>query len=131
MQKLLQQFIKFGLVGCINTVTSLAIYYLLIFLNVQYLLASVAGYIFSSIVGFILNKFWVFQAKNTKTIQETIRYYIVYGCALLINLGMMYLQIDVLMISDKIAPLITLCVTVPFNFIMSKLWVFRVKKVKQ
>ena len=124
MQKLLQQFIKFGFVGCINTSTSLVIYYLLLLLGIPYLLASIAGYILSSVVGFILNKFWVFQAKGTKTLQETVRYYIVYGCALLINLCMMYLQVDVLMISDKIAPLITLCVTVPFNFLMSKIWVF-------
>lgn len=127
MQKLLQQFIKFGLVGCINTATSLAIYYILLFFSVKYLLASVLGYVSSSIVGFILNKFWVFQAKNTKTVQETVRYYIVYGCALLINLCMMYLLVDILMISDKIAPIITLCVTVPFNFVMSKLWVFKSK----
>ena len=81
----------------------------------------------SSVVGFILNKLWVFQAKGTKTVQETVRYYIVYGCALLINLCMMYLLVDILAISDKLAPLITLCVTVPFNFIMSKLWVFKSK----
>ena len=127
MQKLIQQFIKFGFVGCINTATSLAVYYILLFFSVHYLFASVSGYVLSSIVGFILNKLWVFQAKGTKTVQETVRYYIVYGCALLINLCMMYLLVDILAISDKLAPLITLCVTVPFNFIMSKLWVFKSK----
>ena len=127
MRRVFEQFIKFGVVGCINTATSLLIYYVLLFFNVQYLLASISGYIFSSVVGFILNKFWVFQAKGTKTLQETIRYYIVYGCALLMNLTIMYLQVDILLISDKIAPLITLCVTVPFNFIMSRVWVFKLK----
>ena len=127
MWRVFEQFIKFGVVGCINTATSLLIYYVLLFFNVQYLLASISGYIFSSVVGFILNKFWVFQAKGTKTLQETIRYYIIYGCALLMNLAIMYLQVDILLISDKIAPLITLCVTVPFNFIMSRVWVFRAK----
>ena len=127
MWRVFEQFIKFGVVGCINTATSLLIYYVLLFFNVQYLLASISGYIFSSVVGFILNKFWVFQAKGTKTLQETIRYYIIYGCALLMNLAIMYLQVDILLISDKIAPLITLCVTVPFNFIMSRVWVFKSK----
>ena len=127
MRSVFEQFIKFGVVGCINTATSLLIYYVLLFFNVQYLLASISGYIFSSVVGFILNKFWVFQVKGTKTLQETIRYYIVYGCALLMNLAIMYLQVDILLISDKIAPLITLCVTVPFNFIMSRVWVFKSK----
>ena len=127
MRRVFEQFIKFGVVGCINTATSLLIYYVLLFFNVQYLLASISGYIFSSVVGFILNKFWVFQVKGTKTLQETIRYYIVYGCALLMNLAIMYLQVDILLISDKIAPLITLCVTVPFNFIMSRVWVFKSK----
>ena len=125
MRRVFEQFVKFGVVGCINTATSLLIYYVLLFFNIQYLLASISGYIFSSVVGFILNKFWVFQAKGTKTLQETIRYYIVYGCALLMNLTIMYLQVDILLISDKIAPLITLCVTVPFNFIMSRVWVFK------
>lgn len=125
MYKLLQQFIKFGFVGFINTASSLAIYYALIFVHVNYILATIVGYFISSVIGFILNKVWVFQSKNTKTQTETIRYYIVYGCALLINIGMMYLQVDILNISDKIAPLITLCVTIPFNFLMSKFWVFQ------
>jgi len=91
------------------------------------MVATVLGYLLSSVIGFLLNKFWVFQAKNTKTAEETIRYYIVYGCALLINMGMMFVQVDVLSISDKVAPIVVLCVTVPFNFLMSRYWVFRRK----
>ncbi len=126
--KKLLQFIRFGIVGGLNTLVSLAIYYLLVFLGVNYIVSTVVGYVLSSVVGYVLNKIWVFKAKSVSTASSLVKYYIVYGSSLLLNMGLMYLWVDVMFISDKLAPLLTLCFTIPFNFIFSKLWTFRQSK---
>lgn len=128
LNKLLQ-FIKFGLVGGLNTVISLVIYYLLVYLGVHYIASTIAGYVLSSAAGYMLNKIWVFKAKEIRTASSLVKYYVVYGSSLILNMGLMYLWVDILSVSDKIAPLLTMCFTVPFNFIFSKLWIFRTKRV--
>lgn len=122
---------KFVIVGFINTVLSLIIYYILVWFEIPYYIATITGYIGSSIIGYFLNKIWVFQAKKISAKNSLIKYYIVYGTALLLNLFCMHLWIQILNIDKKIAPILTLCITIPYNFILSKLWVFKNKKKKE
>ena len=122
------QIIKFSIVGIINTVVSLFIYYLLLGLSVHYNMATVCGYIGSSIIGYILNKVWVFQAKKISSKRSLFRYYVVYGTALLLNLFFMHVWIQIFGIDKRIAPILTLCITIPYNFILSKFWVFQVQR---
>ncbi len=117
-KQLLIQFIKFGFVGCLNTLFSLAIYYLLLHFGISYMPATAAGYVGSAVLGYILSRVWVFQAKQVKIASSALKYAIVYGVSLLINMGCMYLWVDVLHLSEYIAPILTLCITVPFNFIL-------------
>lgn len=119
-----KQFFKFGIVGVINTLSSWLFYYSLLFLNVHYIFSTTIGYMLSSIIGFILNKYWVFKNKN-RVSSSLIKYIITYGSSYLLNVGLMYLFVDILNISDKISPIIVLFFTVPYNYIFSKLWVFK------
>jgi len=119
------QFIKFGCVGGINTIVSLAIYYVMVYFNLDYIIAIITSYIGSSIIGYLLSRIWVFKAHNTKITYSFIKYYMVYGASLVINIVLMYLWIDICDLSKYLAPLLTLCITVPFNYVLSKLWVFK------
>jgi len=122
------RFFKFGIVGVINTLVTLGVYYLLIYLGVNHMIANVIGYFMGSINGYLMSKLWVFGDKK-KTVKESIlKYYIIYGSSLLISTALLYLWVDILGISDKIAPILCLCVTVPYNFILQKLWAFRDKE---
>ena len=73
----------------------------------------------------MLNKKWVFRKNNEKTMKSIVKYYIIYGSSFCINLISMYLFIETLGISDIIAPILTMCITVPYNFVLNKLWVFK------
>ncbi len=125
MFKLFIQFFKFGIIGGINTLISLAIYYGLVFLHINYMIATACGYVISSLIGYTLNKLWVFQAKNQSINKSLVKYYIVYLSSLLLNIGSMYLWVDMLKISKFLAPILTLMITIPYNFLFSKLWVFQ------
>ena len=121
--------LKFGLVGFCNTIISLLIYYLLIYLNFNYAISIATGYIISSIVGYFLNKNWVFKYKAEKEKRSIFRYYALYISALLLNLVLMYLFINILNVSKIVSPIFVLMIVVPYNYIFSKIWVFN-KNVK-
>lgn len=119
------QFIKFGFVGMSNTLISFAIYYGLIYLNVNYMVANAFGYSISSIWGYILNKKWVFNKNMEKTLPSIIKYYTIYGSSFLVNLVCMYIFVEILNISTIVAPILTMVITIPYNFILNKLWAFK------
>ena len=122
---MIKTFMKFGVVGVVNTVLSLIIYYICIAINDDwYLAGTILGYIISSIVGYFLNKLMVFKRPDIKHSKSLPRYYVVYASALLLNVLLIELWINGLHISSWIAPILTLCFTVPYNFILSRLWVF-------
>ena len=118
------QAIKFGMVGCINTVTSLGIYYICVFLGMHYLIAYALGFIISVLVAYILNKTFVFESK-AQTRSSLIKTYVVYGATFLLGQGMLILMIDGMSISDKIAPLIVTVINLPINFFCIKLWAMK------
>lgn len=124
MKNLMKQFLKFGIVGIINTLSSTCYYWVFVYINVNYMISTIIAYLLASFIGFILNKKWVFKKKNESS-NTIVRYYIVYGSALLLNLACMYLWVDILSISEYIAPIITLFITVPYNFILSRNWVYK------
>ena len=130
MKKLITQFFKFGIVGTINTVSSWIFYYSLVFLKVNYLIATTVAYFLSSIIGYILNKTWVFRKKD-KSKTPMLKYYVVYISSYFLNMGCMYLFVDILNISNLLAPILVLFITVPYNFIFSRLWVFKDNKIDE
>ena len=113
--------------GVMNTCSSWVIYYPLIFLHVNYIVATTIAYILSSILGYCLNHKWVFKS-NIYDSKSVLKYYIVYGSSYVINITCMWLFVDVLHFSTYLAPVLTLCVTVPYNFIFNRLWVFTQKE---
>ncbi len=129
-KKLIIQFIKFGIVGVSNTLISLAIYYVLVFFNCNYIVANTIGFIISVLNAYYWNNKYVFKTKDkakTKkdTIKQLVKVYMSYGVTFILSTVLLYVMVDCLNISEYIAPIINLCITVPLNFIMNKLWAFK------
>ena len=122
--KTVKQFMQFGIVGVINTLSSWVVYYPLIFFKVDYILATTLAYFISSIIGYLLNKVWVFKSKEKKT-KSLVKYYVVYISSYFLNIGCMYLFVQIMGISTYIAPILVLFVTVPYNYLFSRFWVFK------
>ena len=125
------QFIKFGIVGVSNTVISLGIYYLCVLcFNMHYQLANLLGFFLGSINSYYWNSRYVFKvrAQDLKThlvlFSKTVAGY---SGAYFLGVILLWLWIDMLHISDRIAPLINICITVPLNFIAQKFWTYRKK----
>ena len=123
------QFLKFGIVGVSNTVISLAVYYLVIYINKDlYLMGSIAGWIISVGNAFFWNERYVFKQKNGNfkiTLKRLGKTYLCYGITFLLSTIMLYLEVDVWNWSEMISPLFNLLITIPLNFFMNKFWTFK------
>ncbi len=125
------QFIKFGLVGVINTAISLAVYYVIVYFNEDlYLVGSVVGFLVSTLNAYLLNSKFVFNdGKKNQGKNQLLRTYIAYIFGLLIQTCLMYIFVEWLFIDKNIAPILCLFITTPTNYLTNKFWVYAKKKL--
>jgi len=124
MKKLIAQFVKFGIVGISNTAIAFAIYYVLVFIGVHYIIANTVAFFVSVLNAYYWNRKYVFKNNNNKMLQLA-KTYASYGFTFLLSTGLLFLVVDVMNISQFIAPIINLAITVPLNFLLNKFWAFR------
>ena len=122
---LIKQFVKFGLVGVSNTVLNLVVYYGLLYLGVHYLIANTAGFLVSVLNAYYWNKKFVFKNLETKISKSLIKTYVSYGSTFLLGTGLMFVMVHYLHVSETVAPIINLLVTIPLNFLLNKFWTFK------
>lgn len=129
------QFIKFGLVGVMNTAVDFLVYALLTWIGMQYLVAQVFSYSAGTVNSYVVNKLWTFGGKpeaggeNPKAAKvdkgEFARFVLVNIGTLLLSIALLYVLKTGLGFHPLVAKIGVTAVTVVVNYIGSKLWVFR------
>lgn len=126
------QFIKFGIVGVSNTLIHYFTYLICIFVGCHYLIASVIGFMVSVINAFYWNNKYVFVQKENTTRslwQAFLKTFLSYaGTGLVLENVLLVIWVSFLHVPEAIAPLVTLLITIPINFILNKFWAFRDRK---
>lgn len=133
IQALVVQFIKFGFVGVSNTLISLAVYYICLWVGIHYIIGNALGFVVGTINAYFWNNKFVFKKKKGEirdTRKSVIKVFCSYGFTLGLSTVLLALWVDGLHIPESIAPIINLLVTIPLNFVLNKFWAFRDKKVK-
>ncbi|MFB4167178.1 GtrA family protein [Virgibacillus sp. JSM 102003] len=113
-------FIRFGIVGCINTFNYYLIYLLLMSLDIGYLISHTAGFSISLIGSFYLNCYYTYKVKPTwkKFFQFPMTYVINY----LVSSISIFVIVDILSMNKFIAPIISLLLPIPFTYVVSR-WI--------
>lgn len=131
------QFVKFGLVGVLNTVLNYMIteggYYALRGLvgneALTLQITQTAGFIITVFISFLINNALVFKKEEGKTRnpwKTLLKTYIAYSVTgLFLNNVLIYIEINIFHLSALIAPIINLLVDVPINFFLNKLWAYK------
>ena len=134
------QFIKFGIVGVSNTLISYVIYLvsiiamekLNVFQGIDHYIANVIQFILSVLWSFYWNNRFVFTVKEGESrnlLKSLIKTYISYSfTGLILSSILLYVWVELLGINKAIAPLFSLIVSVPVNFLLNKLWAFKKEK---
>ncbi|WP_397356482.1 GtrA family protein [Oscillibacter sp.] len=118
------RFLKFGLVGISNVLVALCIYYLFLYFGTHYILANTIGYIVSVFNSYLWNSKFVFKHDHRQKMNKLIKTYLAYGVTYCINSICLWLLVDIMDISDTLAPILVLFIVVPINYIMSRFWVY-------
>lgn len=121
------QFIKFGIVGGINTLIDFSVYIFLTrlftFWSHHLVFATVVAFLCAAVNSYILNKRWTFQNERedhhilfTKFLVVTASSFLIYSTlfATLVHLGFYDLYVKVLLVAFVAV----------WNFVFSKFWVY-------
>ncbi|WP_455925526.1 GtrA family protein [Pseudomonas putida] len=110
-------FVRFLLSGAFNTAVTYGLYLLL--LNVlAYQASYTIAYVTGIVLAFVLNRFFVFQSHRGLT--SIILFPTVYLAQYLLNLIVVWLWVDRLHLSDKLAPLAAIALSVPVTYGLSR-----------
>lgn len=118
------QFIKFGIVGLSNTIIALLVYYMLLLIQINYLIANTTAWLVSVFNAFYWNNKFVFKNDST-WFKALIKTYVSYGLSFLLGTLLLCFLVEVCGISTALAPLLSLVLTIPLNFFLNKFWTFK------
>lgn len=128
----INQFIKFGIIGFVNTIINYAItnggYYLL---NLHEQVANLIAFMITVFISYMLNGKFVFNENKEKRNfwKSLVRVYVAYSTTgLFLTAILLYVEEQLLGIPHYIATLMNLVVTVPTNFLLNKFWAYKKEK---
>lgn len=137
------QFIKFGIVGLSNTVIGYIIYAVVLMALRAWDLFPRSDIYIAQLMMFLLSVLWAFYWNNKAVFKKKedesrnlilvlLKTYAAYAfTSLFLSEFLLHLWVNVLGISEYVAPIINLVITVPLNFLIQKFWAFRsAKEVK-
>ena len=122
--KLINQILKFGVVGGLAFVIDYTLLYILTeFLRVHYLISSVISFTVSVIFNYIMSIKWVFDVNRKQGVKEFVVFVVLSIIGLGINSLIMYLMVDIMSIYYMISKLVSTAVVMVYNFITRKIFV--------
>ncbi|MFD2705773.1 GtrA family protein [Salibacterium lacus] len=124
----LGKFIKFGLVGGLNTFIDFTIFFLLSYVGIPYALCQAISYSCGVVNSYLINRQWTFDLEDKKNKKEFFRFLVVNGGTLLLSILLLQLGYQYLGWALVFAKVIATLGGMGVNFIFSDRWVFRNKK---
>ena len=136
LKNTLLQFVRFGIVGLSNTILGYMIYISTLALmrsiqlwpTLNIYIAQFVMFVLSVAWSFYWNKRFVFKLVidgEHKFFIALLKTYVTYAfTSLFLAEFLLYLWVDILKINEFIAPIVTLLITVPLNFVIQKFWAF-------
>ncbi|GAB6168547.1 GtrA family protein [Clostridium carnis] len=119
----MEKFLKFGLVGILNTLITIIVFNILKTIGINLFVANSIGYISGMINSYLWNNRWVFKS-NSKEISTIIKFIVVNIITIIINNIILLLLVSNLNINDTISQILALTITMIINFIGNKIWTF-------
>jgi len=125
--RMIISFLRAQVTAIIATVVDFATLILLKeLLGMYYLAAVVIGTLAGGFVGFLLGRYWAFISTEVKSIKQAKKYLVVMAGSFLLNVGGIYLMVEIFHFQYIIAKVIVaIIVGIGFNFFLQRLYVFK------
>jgi putative flippase GtrA len=123
--QLSKQFIKYGLVGILNTIiTIIIIFSMMKLLNFSYIFSNAVGFIFGFINSFILNRIWTFKSKKSMGM-ESLLYIIIFAVSYIFQLILLIVLKEELQVKPEYAQIVSIIFYSILNFSGNKYITFK------
>ncbi len=121
----LSKFIKFGLVGVLNTIINWILFILLNSIGVYYIISNIIAYSISTVNSYLWNSKWVFKYTGHNVNQTTFKFIILNIIGLVLNTIILFLLVDIIKLPKIIALIIATGIVMILNYFINKIWVFK------
>ena len=119
------QLFKFGVVGASGYVVNLIVFAALVEgLGAHHIAAAVGAFVVAVTNNFLWNRHWTFDAAGGHTGEQAWRFFTVSLLGLGINLGVLYLLVDVAGLAELPGQALAVAIAMPANFVGNRLWTF-------
>lgn len=119
------RFIKFGLIGVLNTLINWILFILLNSFGVYYIISNVIAYSISTLNSYLWNSKWVFKYNEDNVKETSFKFIVLNIIGLTLNTIILYLLVDIVRLNKLIALVITTGIVMILNYFINKLWVFK------
>lgn len=119
-----KQISRFIFVGILNTIVGYGAYFILLYLNIYYMLALLISHIIGVTNSFIWNKKWTFRSEGNAR-REGIKFFSVYGIIFMMNLFILTFFVEGLKLTPQIGQVIALGICTMISYFGHKYWSFR------
>lgn len=91
----------------------------------HYLIANTIAFFVSVLNSYFWNNRYVFTDRKDSQLHALCKMYLAYGLTFSLGTLLLYIMVSIMDISDLIAPIINLFLTIPLNFILNKFWAMK------
>lgn len=120
---LARQLVRFGIVGCSNTVLSWCAYAGLVWLGLHYLLASAIAWTLGALNSYLLNRRWTFRSHD-RWVPELVRFAAVQGAGLALDIVLLDALTREAGVHHLLAQALVYPATTVATFLLSRQWAF-------
>ena len=125
-----RQFVKFGIVGALNTSIQFVVFVVLFrWLNIPMLVASGVGYLAGIINSYLINRVWTFEVREKRQTGEFLRFVAVNIVSMGVNLGTLKMLADGVGLMPEVAQVLAIGSSLVVNFSGNKWWTFRDNRI--
>ncbi len=130
-KEICRQFIKFCLIGLLNTIIDYSIY--LFFsrsIGLYFLYANIISISVAMTFSFFANKYWTFQNKDKRLKTQYLKFAAVNVVYFFLNNSILFVLVTYLAVFDLLAKIIAIIIGLSWNFFVNRHWTFRNVEVK-
>ncbi len=124
-----KQFIRFCIIGTINTGVDFSIYFMLTrtmsFWAAHLVGASVLAFLIANTNSYFLNRYWTFQARLGQHRQQYPKFLAISLCGLALSASLFHVLVNVLDSNDIIAKVAVTSIVLVWNYTANRMWTFR------
>ncbi|MFC1598730.1 GtrA family protein [Patescibacteria group bacterium] len=121
-----KQFIKFCIIGAVNTIIDYAVYLLLNRVyGVYFLYANIIAITVAMSSSFIFNKYWTFRNNEKKIPIQSAKFVIVNVLYFFLNNSIVFALANYLAVYDILAKIVATIAGLFWNFFANRYWTFK------